>query len=443
MSPRRPRWRLQTIAALSAAGVIVVAVLSLVGTFFAYSALTRGDARTIATSEAEEVARSLADQAARGSLSLEAVRDQRRFFEDEYVAVTGPKGSYSVGSRPAGLFARKHVTVGATGITVESPLESESALPLELTGITAGVLLLVGLLATGAVWRGSGRLRHTIDRASEAARRLAAGDLTTRVGAGGTAEVADLGRAFDSMASRLAAAEAAQRRFLADLSHEIATPFHTVAGLAEALIDGIIDPGTADADLRATVRRETARMNQLLADLRESTDPNVSADLRRVDLTQLVKHLGETFAGLAANRGIGLRVSGDAVALRTDPRMVEVVVSNFLTNALRYTPSGGQVRVAVQRAGDQARVSVRDTGPGIPTEEQGRIFDRFYRLDEARDRAAGGSGLGLAIARRYADALGGWVEVESEAGHGATFSLLLPSTDAAQASRPAQPAAHR
>jgi signal transduction histidine kinase len=108
------------------------------------------------------------------------------------------------------------------------------------------------------------------------------------------------------------------------------------------------------------------------------------------------------------------------------PELLAAIIRNFITNALRFTPSGGTVSVTTARKGLFAIVIVRDNGPGIPTEHQDRIFDRFYRTETARDRVRGGSGLGLAIARRSSIDIGATIEVESELGSGSEFRLILP-----------------
>ncbi|HEY5454424.1 MAG TPA: HAMP domain-containing sensor histidine kinase [Acidothermaceae bacterium] len=426
---KRAAWRIQTLAATAVGGVVLLALGALAGTYLVFTQLARTDQASLARMEASEVAASLAVELPH-DLTETSLRAQSSFFADERVLVTTPTGSFSFGSQVKG----RTVTVTAPGtggtVTVISPVEPENALPLQLTGITAGVLALVGAAATVVAWQGTGRLRHKLERASAAAERLSSGDLSVRLEEGGPAEVAALGYALNAMAAQLSAADIDQKQFLTDLAHEIATPFQIVAGLAQALLDGTIEPSN-DVELSQVVSQETARLARLLDDLRALTRPDLVPDFELVALDALCASLVKRFTPLATTKGIRLKSQTHHVKIVTALHLVETVVSNFLTNALRATPAGGEVAVAVRRTRQGAAISVSDTGPGIPMSEQQRIFDRFYRLDRSRDRASGGSGLGLSIARRYAHALGGSIRLESAVGNGSRFTLeLRPRTGA-------------
>lgn len=420
---KRAAWRVQTLAATAVGAVVVLALGALAGTYLVFIQLARSDQASVAHKEASEIAASLAAQLGRG-LTEASLRAQSTFFEDEWVVVTTPTGSFSYGDPIRGRAA----TVKAAGpggtVTVESPLEQDTALPLQLTGITAGVLVFVGAVATVVAWQGTGRLRHRLERASAAAGRLSSGDLSIRLEEGGPAEVAALGYALNAMAARLSTVDTEQKQFLSDLAHEIATPFQIVAGLAQALFDGTIEPASG-VELSHVVSQETDRLARLLDDLRAVTRPDLVPDFEPAALDVLCASLVKRFTPLAMTRGIRLKSRAHHVKIVTDVHLVETVVSNFLTNALRATPAGGEVTVAVRRTRHGATFSVSDTGPGIPAAEQQRIFDRFYRLDRSRDRAGGGSGLGLSIARRYAQALGGSIRLASALGQGSRFTLEL------------------
>jgi two-component system, OmpR family, sensor histidine kinase BaeS len=415
----------QTLAVTAVAGLVLVGLVALAVTFGVFVRLTGGQQVVLAREEATEAAQSLAAQLGHG-LTLASAQAQQGFFADERIVVQDSGGSFTLGGRLSGRTVT--VTSAGTGgtVTVTAPVEPETAFSLALTGITAGVLLLVGLAAAVVTWRGTGRVRHTLEQASSAAERLSAGDLSVRLAEGGPAESAALGHALNSMAARLADTDLEQRQFLTDLAHEIATPYQIVAGLAQALADGTI-AGSDDLDAGDVVAQETTRMARLLDDLRALTRPDLTPELVPTDLGALASSLVDRFTTLAATNQIRLRSRVEHLNLSTDPHLVETVVSNFVTNALRATPAGGQVVVDVRRARGRALLSVTDTGPGIAPQEQERIFDRFYRLDRARDRAAGGAGLGLSIARRYAHALGGWIELDSTVGRGSRFTLILPT----------------
>lgn len=422
---RASPWRVQTLAVTAVAGLVLLALVALAVSFWVFVGLTGGQQVDAARQEATETARTLAGQLGHG-LTVSSLHAQQGFFADEQVVVRGAGVTSTLGAPPQGRSVSVTEASSAGTVTVTAPVEPETGFSLVLTAITAGVLLLVGLVAAAVAWRGTGRLRHTLEQASSAAEQLSAGDLSVRVAETGPAEMAALGHALNAMAARLEAADLEQRQFLTDLAHEIATPFQIVAGLAQALGDGTI--AAEDLDARHLVAQETARMARLLEDLRALTRPDLEPELVTTDLGGLAESLVGRFTTLASAGGVDLRADVEHVSLRTDPHLVEAVVSNFVTNALRASAQGGQVVVAVRRSRGRVQLAVSDTGPGIPAHEQERIFDRFYRLDRARDRAAGGAGLGLSIARRYSQALGGWIEVDSAVGRGSRFVLVLPTT---------------
>ena len=290
----------------------------------------------------------------------------------------------------------------------------------------------VAALLIAEAWLGATVLvrtvRKPVGRAIETADRLAAGDLSARMAISGPEEFAHLGRAFDSMAAQLQQADTEQKRFLADLAHEIATPLSAVSGFAFALVDHSAHTAAERAEAAAIVVRESDRLRQLLDDVRNLHRLELAESVRQeqVDIHELCTETARRFQLTAQNAQITLLVCAEQVSVIADPRLVDAVVNNFVSNAIRYTPTGGRVQIQAHRNRSAAMIAVRDTGIGIAPEHLDRIFDRLYRVDEARDRATGGSGLGLAIARRAAQSLGARIEVDSTPGHGSEFRLLLP-----------------
>ncbi len=324
------------------------------------------------------------------------------------------------------------VRVPFTGGVVEladytSPRSTSTTLVLTL--ITAGVVALVIAAAILAATWVTRAVRGPVGRAIDAAERLSRGELSARMGSSGPEELVKLGRAFDSMAARLERADRDQRQFLADVAHEIATPLNTISGFGMALADGTARGEAQRAEARTLIESETGRLHDLLSDLRELTRLDLTEGVRLapVALSPFARELVARFAPAAAEAGVKLSLSVRANQILSDRRLLETVASNLLANALRYTPEGGRVEVAVRQHRGRVVLIVRDNGVGIAPEHQQRIFERLYRVDSARNRATGGSGLGLAIAQRAAQNLGGHLELESTPGRGSEFRLVLPT----------------
>jgi signal transduction histidine kinase len=252
--------------------------------------------------------------------------------------------------------------------------------------------------------------------------------LIGEAGLAATVAVRRLSREFDGMAAQLELMDTEQKRFLADLAHEIATPLSAVSGFAVALVDHSARSPAERAEAADIVLHESDRLQQLLDDVRHLHRLELAESVRQeqVGIDVLCAETAQRFRLAADDAGVTLVVCAEEVSVRADPRLIDAVVNNFVSNAIRYTPAGGRVRILAQRRRSAAVIAVRDTGMGIAPEHLERIFDRLYRVDEARDRATGGFGLGLAIARRAAQSLNARIEVASTPGEGSEFRLLLP-----------------
>jgi heavy metal sensor kinase len=239
-------------------------------------------------------------------------------------------------------------------------------------------------------------------------------------------EIGRLAGTFNAMLERLHAAFAAQRRFVADASHELRTPLATIRGRSEVLL---LSP-TLDLETRdglAMIRDEAGRMARLVANLLllARGDEARAIARRPVELDVLLLEVARQARTLAQGVSVTLRHEDQAL-VRGDADLLKQLLLNLVDNALTYTPPGGHVDLALHVADGHARLAVRDTGPGIAPAELAHIFERFYRLDQARTRRSGGAGLGLAIARWIAEAHGGRIEVQSTVGQGSTFTVVLP-----------------
>jgi two-component system phosphate regulon sensor histidine kinase PhoR len=236
--------------------------------------------------------------------------------------------------------------------------------------------------------------------------------------------------------TRLERLELVRQEFLSNVSHELRTPLTAVITFAETLEDGALDEPETARNFLSVIRRNAERMRGLIEDIMELS--SIESGGARVEArgVLLFNAVQETFAALAAKAdalGVALlnEVSAEAT-VRADPRRLEQMLTNLVDNAIKFNRRGGAVTVTHARAA-RDRVSVSDTGDGIPAEHLSRIFERFYRVDRARARDLGGTGLGLAIVKHLARAHGGEVSVRSAPGEGTTFTIELPHEETADA----------
>lgn len=265
-----------------------------------------------------------------------------------------------------------------------------------------------------------------------ATKRLSEGDLSTRVG-GAVArrrdEIGQLARDFDAMAERLEALVGAQRRLLGDVSHELRSP---LARLVVALELARSRAGEGAAEPLDRIGREADRLDRLVGQLlllERLESGAAGGEPEAVDLSRLIGEVADdaTFEAAAEDKEVRLDAA-DAVTVSGTPELLRSAFENVLRNAVRHTPSGSAVEIALAVTGDTVDVSVRDRGPGVADTDLERIFEPFYRVEEARDRASGGTGLGLAIAARAVRAHGGTISAANHPDGGLVVTVRLPAT---------------
>ena len=269
-----------------------------------------------------------------------------------------------------------------------------------------------------------------IDRLRDATSEIAAGDLAVRAPEAGPRELSDLGRSFNEMASNLESLFDARRELVAAASHDLRTPIASITAMLEALDDGLAEP----EEYLGPLREQAARLGTLVEDLFDVARIDAGAlayELEEVPLAPLVGACLRSLDAQARSKNVTLvqRPLADSLTARCAPHHVERVLLNVLTNALRHTPSDGTIAVVLSPGDDEVRVTVEDTGPGLPAETARRMFDRFWRADPSRDGTSGGSGLGLTIARGLVEAQGGRMWAGSSPAGGASVSFTLPATE--------------
>jgi len=284
-------------------------------------------------------------------------------------------------------------------------------------------------------------LSRPIRRLREATQRLAAGDLSARVGSSVGArrdEASELGRDFDRMAARIEGLLGSQRRLLQDISHELRSPLARLR-VALELARGEAAPGAGGALDR--MERETERVDELIGGLLVLTRLEGGGDPARMEpmeLEPLVRQVAQDADFEARSRNRRVRVIGsEAVTLVGVAELLRRAVENVVRNAVRFTAEGTAVEVRMARVpgggGARVRLEVRDRGPGVPREALSELFRPFYRVSEARDRNSGGSGLGLAIAERAVRLHGGTVSAANLPGGGLEVTVELPCRPEADA----------
>jgi signal transduction histidine kinase len=282
------------------------------------------------------------------------------------------------------------------------------------------------------------RMSAPLDDLLMGSNRVAEGDYSTRVDEKGPPEVLSLTRAFNSMANQLQVNDRQRRALLADISHELRTPLTIIQGNLEGVLDGLYP---ADESRLRSILEETQILSRLIEDLRTLALAESGAlQLRReqTDLKALIRDTAEAYnaQAKAAEVNIELSLPEQDMSIEIDPERIRQVLSNLITNALRYTLRGGLVRISLMEtnsitdleskgaqsyAGRNARISVKDSGPGIAPSDIPHIFDRFYKSNDSH-----GMGLGLSIAKYIIEAHRGNINASSEPGNGTTISFSLP-----------------
>jgi signal transduction histidine kinase len=287
-------------------------------------------------------------------------------------------------------------------------------------------VVVLGPAAAALAWWWAGRAVRPIERVRAVAEDIEGSDLSRRIALDtGPTEVMALAASFDAMLDRLERAAVAQRRLIEEASHELRTPLTVLKANAEVLL---AHPEPTLGDYRAGLERSRAAATRLQATLDELlVDARGRArtiDRRPADLVAVARAVVEDARVVAARRGVEVSLTGPAaVECRLDESTVSRAVANLVDNAVRHAPDGSTVDVEVTVSGDEAAVLVIDHGPGIPADEQERIFERFWRARQDAD----GTGLGLPIARQIALAHGGSLTVRSPGPHGdgCIFALRL------------------
>ena len=323
-------------------------------------------------------------------------------------------------------------------IAVVEPFDAAAAQLGELRRVLYVAMPLAILIAGLGGYVLASKSIAPLNSISEQAEAITDRNLHTRLDVrGARLEFARLASVFNELLSRLDRSFERMRDFMADASHELRTPLSIIRGEAEVALSHVRQPAEYRESL-AIIQDEATRLTRLVEDLLNLARADAGHDRLQPEelyLNDLIEECCRPAQAQARQKGVRLVTSVNSdVPFRGDARLLRRLISNLLDNAIRYTPSGGQVEVRLETAAAEARLTIADTGIGIPAESLDEIFERFYRVDKSRSRAEGGFGLGLSIVKWITDAHRGRIEVVSKPGHGSVFTVLLPmpSTRAAE-----------
>ena len=319
------------------------------------------------------------------------------------------------------------IVIAEPNITREMPEPAISRLvstmnqSLLWAGIVAGV---GGILMVALVSR---QVFRPVSSLTSATKHLGQGDLSQRVPASSRDEIGQLARTFNSMADGLESSERQRRNMVADVAHELRTPLSNIQGYVEAIRDGLLEPSSDTID---TIHQQILYLADLVEDLKllsETEAEDFRLNLQLVPLDDVIRKSVEAFSPRAKAKGIAVRldIPSGLPPVKLDRTRIAQVLDNLLENALRHTPSGGEISVLASVDNQKATVTVVDTGEGISPEALPYVFERFYRVDPSRTRTTGGVGLGLTIAKQLVNAHGGNISVTSTVDGGSRFIFEL------------------
>ena len=288
--------------------------------------------------------------------------------------------------------------------------------------VIAGLTILISIAFSNA-------LMQRMDSLLRAIRTVRDGGYSHRIALSGGDEITRLTENFNELAGRLETTEQVRQQFVSDASHELKTPLASIRLLSDSILHADNMKTETVREFVADIGNEAERLNRITEKLLTLTkvDSEVTMTTERISLPKILEKVTDTLAPLAAKSGVSIHLAlegaGNVVANDDD---LHQIVFNLVENGVKYNVFGGHVWVTLAENDGQVTVTVEDSGVGIPEEEHGKVFDRFYRVDKARSRAAGGTGLGLSIARDLARQHGGSIEVRQRTGGGSVFQLTLP-----------------
>ena len=364
-------------------------------------------------------------------------------------ALTQPVGSNIRKSATVGrnfLYVAKRITLQGSSKALNKVAFIRLSMPLEevvdrinsLRAIIAFAGLFVLIVVVGVSFVLSHRISKPVVQIARSVERIRSGDLDAHVEITTDDEIGRLARAINELVEKLKTDIAEVKKlqkvrteFLANVSHELRTPIFAIQGFIETLLNGAIDDSAVNRSFLKKTKAHAERLNTLLEDLiniSQIESGEMKMSFRYFNVKEFLEAVVKDFQEMGHQKNIsvaGTHATANDIEVLGDRDRLRQALNNLIDNAIKYSPPGGHVVVSADETDGSVRISVTDTGVGIAAEHQGRIFERFYRVDKDRSREVGGTGLGLAIVKHIIEAHGSLIEVRSEAGKGSTFSFLL------------------
>ena len=345
--------------------------------------------------------------------------DLAGFYSEKYYVVGVPvQGVTESGIEP----------IGTVFVTSSASHYTEYVVTIVKIFCSAGIVIFALIFSFVGVF--SYQLTKPLVQMAKAAKAFGNGDFSIRVKANGNDEIGELARAFNTMADSLAASEGMRRSFVANVSHELKTPMTTIAGFIDGILDGTIPPEREKYYLNI-VTVEIKRLSRLVTSMLALSRID-SGELKMVtqtfNISDTVLNTFLTFEQKIEERKINILGLGDnkPVFIEGDPDMIHQVIYNLVENAAKFTNEGGDITVNVEEKGNDAFVTIKNTGAGIPKEQLQFIFDRFYKTDKSRSHDKNGMGLGLYIVKTIIQLHGGEIKADSVEGEYTQFWIRLP-----------------
>ncbi|MBC7765269.1 MAG: HAMP domain-containing protein [Hyphomonadaceae bacterium] len=359
-------------------------------------------------------------------IMLNALKGHNEAKRIKYSQLYEKKVEYGVAAAVPML--KERVTVGGVYVAVsaEDVEDILKNIRYNLIYIALLVSVFVGIFSAML----AGIITIPVERLTGIIKEMSEGKLYQQVEIKGRSEIAELGSAFNRMSTQLLREEEKRRQFVSDASHELKTPLSSIKILVDSMLNMQKLEPAITREFLGDINSEIDRLTRIIQNLLHMTKMDVTVnalEVKEINMKKLIEDVVKSIKPIARQKNLKLEtVIPHVVKLWINEDEIWEAVFNIVDNAIKYTDDGGIVHITLNQFDQEVYITIEDNGIGLSAEEQEKIFERFYRVDKARDRQTGGTGLGLAIARQAVRNHGGDIDIESEEGKGSKFTIRLP-----------------